>query len=281
MSYGVVMPVRNEETHLHRVLDSVLNQTLPPETIVVVNDGSTDSTPDILREYEKTGIVVLNKKTRVFDSSMNINIGVRIGLNYLLKDPPPFILRVDGDSVLWNGHAESCILALEKNPKVGMTGGYGHTRRYNVKHQSDASRMYRTEALLNALEGKPYPVQFASDSWTFFAIQWKGWEVLPLPIPYIDLRPYSKGMYRSIMSGRWRKANGIIFLDMLSKTRREILRTPYIIGGLAEFLAYLLAPCVGPEISAEFEAWLKEWSKMRAVEFIHKVGDALRRRVSI
>jgi len=271
------MPVRNEEAHLHRVLDSVLNQTLPPETIVVVNDGSTDSTPDILREYQKTtGIVVLNKRTRVKDSSININIGIRIGLERLLVAPPPYILRVDGDSILFSFHAESCIDLLETNPKVGLTGGYGHTRRYNRSHQADASRMYRTEALLDVLEGNPYPVQFASDSWAFFAVQWKGWEVHPLPIPYIDLRPYRKTVYRSIMSGRWRKSLGVIFLDMLAKTRREVRSpNPYIVGGLAEFLSYLFSPRDDFKLPQGFVDWFKVWSRQRAVEFVHEIPERL------
>jgi len=282
MSYGVVMPVHNEEKAVQRVLNSVLNQTLPPEKVVVVDDGSTDSTPEILKEYEKTaGINVIQKKLRFNDSSMNINHSVRLALEYMLKDPPPFILRVDGDSILLPYHAKACIHMLMAHPKVGITGGHSHTRRYNKKHQADASRMYRTEALLDALEGKPYPVQFASDSYVFFAVQWKGWEILPFPIPFIDLRPYKKTIYRSIMSGRWRKNIGIIFIDQLAKTRYEVQRKPYIVGALAEFLTYLLAPCDGLEISDAFRVWLNAWSKRRTVEFIHNVGDTIMQRTSV
>ena len=48
---SVVIPVYNGERYLQRAIDSVLPQTYSDVEIVVVNDGSTDSSPAILREY--------------------------------------------------------------------------------------------------------------------------------------------------------------------------------------------------------------------------------------
>lgn len=48
---SVVIPVFNGERYLREALDSVLNQTYDDLDIVVVDDASTDSTPDILQEY--------------------------------------------------------------------------------------------------------------------------------------------------------------------------------------------------------------------------------------
>ena len=50
---SVIIPVYNTEKYLRRCLDSVVNQTLRDIEIICVDDGSTDSSPDILREYEK------------------------------------------------------------------------------------------------------------------------------------------------------------------------------------------------------------------------------------
>lgn len=51
MSVAVIIPVYNGENHLRQTLDCVLAQTLRPDEIVVVDDGSTDSSPSIVEEY--------------------------------------------------------------------------------------------------------------------------------------------------------------------------------------------------------------------------------------
>ena len=48
---SVIVPVYNTEKYLRRCLDSILCQTLQDMEIICVDDGSTDSCPDILREY--------------------------------------------------------------------------------------------------------------------------------------------------------------------------------------------------------------------------------------
>ena len=51
MSYLLVSPCRNEAAYMRITLDSVVNQTVQPDLWVIVDDGSTDETPDILSDY--------------------------------------------------------------------------------------------------------------------------------------------------------------------------------------------------------------------------------------
>ena len=48
---SVIVPVYNAEKYLRKCLDSLLHQTLQELEIVVINDGSVDNSPEILREY--------------------------------------------------------------------------------------------------------------------------------------------------------------------------------------------------------------------------------------
>ncbi|WP_235045477.1 glycosyltransferase family 2 protein [Methylophaga lonarensis] len=50
-SYLLISPCRNESEYMRQTLDSVVNQTVPPDLWVIVDDGSTDETPEILRDY--------------------------------------------------------------------------------------------------------------------------------------------------------------------------------------------------------------------------------------
>lgn len=55
MKISVIIPVRNEEDSIRVLLDSLLNQTLKPDEIIVTDGGSTDATAEIISEYVKAG----------------------------------------------------------------------------------------------------------------------------------------------------------------------------------------------------------------------------------
>ena len=71
---SIIVPCYNVEKYLRQCLDSVINQTLKDIEIICINDGSTDSTLDILREYENNDnrIKVISKHNSGYGASMNI-----------------------------------------------------------------------------------------------------------------------------------------------------------------------------------------------------------------
>lgn len=60
MKVSVIVPVYNSEKYLKRCLDSIIAQTYNNLEIIIVNDGSTDNSTDIIREYKKK-IIELRK----------------------------------------------------------------------------------------------------------------------------------------------------------------------------------------------------------------------------
>lgn len=65
-SVSVIIPVYNIEKHLEKCLDSVIGQTLKDIEIIVVNDGSTDNSLDIITQYARkdSRIVTSTNRTR-------------------------------------------------------------------------------------------------------------------------------------------------------------------------------------------------------------------------
>jgi len=58
----IVVPVYNAEETIKRCLDSILNQTFTEFLVVIVNDGSTDKTKDILNDYNDKRIIIINQE---------------------------------------------------------------------------------------------------------------------------------------------------------------------------------------------------------------------------
>lgn len=71
---SVLVPVYNSERYLRQCLDSLLKQTLDDLEVICINDGSTDCSLDILRQYEETDarIRVIDKPNTGYGDSLNI-----------------------------------------------------------------------------------------------------------------------------------------------------------------------------------------------------------------
>jgi len=70
---SVVIPVYNSEKFLEECLDSILTQTYQNIEIIAVDDGSTDSSPDILERYSDK-INIISQKNQGLASALNLGI---------------------------------------------------------------------------------------------------------------------------------------------------------------------------------------------------------------
>jgi len=78
---SVIIPVYNVEKYLKKCLESVINQTLEELEIIVVNDGSEDSSPEIIRAYAEkdTRIRIIDKENTGYGNSMNCGLATAVG----------------------------------------------------------------------------------------------------------------------------------------------------------------------------------------------------------
>ena len=78
---SIIIPVYNTQKYLRMCLDSVTGQTLEDIEIICINDGSTDSSPEILREYaaKDVRIIVIDKKNEGYGRGMNDGLDIACG----------------------------------------------------------------------------------------------------------------------------------------------------------------------------------------------------------
>ena len=92
---SVVVPVYNTQDYLKECLDSIINQSFKEIEIVCIDDGSTDESPSILDEYEKTDprIRVIHKKNAGYGAAINQGIKLARGKYVGIVESDDFIAR--------------------------------------------------------------------------------------------------------------------------------------------------------------------------------------------
>ncbi len=91
---SIIVPVYNVENYLRRCMDSLVNQTLDDIEIIVVNDGSTDGSREILKEYEEkypSMIKVLDKSNGGLSDARNYGIPYATGEYIAFLDSDDYV----------------------------------------------------------------------------------------------------------------------------------------------------------------------------------------------
>ena len=90
---SVIIPVYNVENYLRECLDSIINQTVKDIEIICVDDGSTDNSQDILKEYQKkdSRIKIITKENGGQASARNLGIKEAQGEYIAFIDSDDFI----------------------------------------------------------------------------------------------------------------------------------------------------------------------------------------------
>lgn len=112
-----LIPCFNGEDYIRAAVDSCLTQTRPAEEIIVTDDASTDSSTQILEEYEARGQITLIRNSK--------NLGKADSLNAAISQVhTPFIAMMDADDISEPQRLERQIAYLTENPKIGAVAGF-------------------------------------------------------------------------------------------------------------------------------------------------------------
>ena len=110
---SVVMSVYNGEKYLREAVESTLNQTLTDFEFIIINDGSTDKTREILEGYNDPRIRLFNNANKGLTKSLNEGIQYSKG---------EYIARMDGDDISLPNRFERQVVFMDSHIEIAMCG---------------------------------------------------------------------------------------------------------------------------------------------------------------
>jgi len=279
-AYVLITPVRDEAQFIEFTIKSVLAQTVRPIKWVIVSDGSTDGTDEIVSKYaaEYPWIELLRmpeRRERHFAGKVH---AFNAGYNKVRHLEYEAIGNLDGDVSFDDEKFFSSLLGkLAEDPKLGVVGTwFKQGKRYvydyrfvNIEHVSGPCQLFRRECFEEI--GGYVPVKTGGvDVIAVIAARMKGWHTRTFTHTCFQLHR-EMGAGRGHLTGaRFRGGIKDYILGShpvweLFRTAYQMTRRPFVIGGMALACGYVWALIRGAErsVSPEMLAFRRREDRQR------------------
>jgi glycosyltransferase involved in cell wall biosynthesis len=252
--YVVISPCRDEAKYMRQTLDSVIAQSIRPARWIIVDDGSTDETPQILAEYcaRHNWIEIVTRGDR---GQRSVGPGVidafYAGYETINPSDYEYLCKLDLDLQLPPRYFELLVERMEANPRIATCSGKTYVEEegklieewHGDETSIGASKFYRTSCFM-AIGGFVREVMW--DGIDCHLCRMHGWVACSWNDPelrFLHLRPEGSS-HQSVFKGRMRHGYGQYFMGtgllfMAASSIYRMGQKPYVVGGLAIFWGWL------------------------------------------
>jgi poly-beta-1,6-N-acetyl-D-glucosamine synthase len=253
MNYVLVTPARNEEGFIEKTIRAVTAQTVLPKKWVIVSDGSTDRTDDIVREFTSTYtfISLLRRSNTGGDRSCGSKVkAFQAGYQELLDVPHDYIGNLDADVSFAPDYFEQILNRFQANPVLGIGGGIIHEligktfvpQWISPNSVAGAVQLFR-RACYEQIGGY-FPVRLGGeDAAAEIMARARGWEVQTFDeLPVRHYRQVSSGegalVRTKLRHGMSHYALGYHPLFEMVRNTYKVSERPYLVGSVLMTVGY-------------------------------------------
>ncbi len=292
LGYVLISPCRDEADYMRQTLDTVVAQSVLPARWIIVDDGSTDATPQILAEYaaKHPWITVVTRQNR---GHRAVGPGVidafYAGYQTINPQDFEFVCKLALDLRLPPSYFEILMARMHANPRIATCSGKAYVeqagRLVNEGHGDETSlgmtKFYRVSAF-TAMGGFVREVMWDGIDchrcrmMGLIACSWDEPE-----LRFVHLRPMGSSQ-QSIYTGRMRHGFGQYFMGtgflyILASALKKVPERPYVLGAAYMLWGWLKSALQGKPRYNDLEfrrflqayQWRALWvGKRRAVEEI-------------
>ncbi len=253
--YIIICPVRNEEKYLPGTIDCLANQTINPIEYIIVDDGSTDNTPGIIRKAMENypWIHCVTRKDR---GERKVGPGVieafYDGYQAIKTENYDYLCKMDGDLTLGKNYFETLFNKFDNDPYLGSASGKlfldladGKLVEERIIDESVLGGVlcYRKKSFED-IGG--FVRQVMWDGIAFHRSRMEGWRTHSFRDK--DLMIYDHRImgssHKNIYHGRLRWGWGQYFMGthplyILASGLKRMFERPFVLGGLMIIFGYL------------------------------------------
>ena len=253
MKYVLITPARNEEAFIAKTLDSVVTQTVLPERWVIVDDGSTDRTAEIVDKYVKAyqWIELIRRSQRLDRNFAAKADAFNAGFERIRSLDFDVVGNLDADISFESDYFEFLLGKFVEHPRLGVTG----TTMREANHDPLKDTFYHFRDVFGACQlfsrecfeeiGGYTPVKWGGIDWIAVrTARLRGWETQSFSEKFFfHHRPMGE-TEGNIWKARFDYGRKDYFLGnhplwQIFRVGYQMLKRPYVIGGLTLAAGYM------------------------------------------
>jgi poly-beta-1,6-N-acetyl-D-glucosamine synthase len=283
--YIVISPVKDEEKFIDHTISSVCQQTVRPTKWIIVDDGSSDRTPQIIEKacskYDWIVNVRIARDSKRQLGSAEIR-AFQLGYRFARDERCGFVVKLDGDLDLPKDYFERLLARFRQDERLGIASGVylennngqWKPNKMPAYHAAGAAKMVRAECFRD-IGG--FPLSPGWDTADEIKAWARGWKTQHFPeIQFHHLKPEGsmQGAATHLLHGEvyYVCGGGKLFL-LLKVIERMVFGKPLLLGGALLLCGYLRAAVTSrPKLVSGEEAKLyRELLDQRVTEHITKL----------
>lgn len=126
--FTVIIPLYNKEDYIEDALKSIFNQTFEGFEIIIINDGCTDKSMDIVHSFKDSRLKIINQSNKGLSIARN---------NGIKKAYTDYIAFIDGDDLWGNNHLQQLHDLINLYPNCGLYAtGYTIQKSKTISHRA-------------------------------------------------------------------------------------------------------------------------------------------------
>jgi len=287
--YVLLTACRNEASFIPEAIRSVLSQSLPPLLWLILDDGSTDGTADLVERLAKgkEWIRVHRLERRAQRSFGGQYRAIMRGYEMVRDLGFDYLSVLDADISFEDAdYFRRLLEELQQNPRLGIAGGAVCEKENGSFKERPGNAAWSVAGGVQTFRREVFeaiggylPLEYgASDSLAVLMAKMKGWQVRSLPALRVrHYRPSSSAdgqMRGAFHRGLMEAAFGYDAAFMVAKSLRRLTFRPRVMGSLLTLAGYFSYKLKGgrPVIPSEACAYLRRTQRKRLLSAVQLKG---------
>lgn len=241
---SVIMPVYNSEKYLSEAIDSILNQTYGDFEFIIIDDGSTDSSQEIVRSYTDPRI-----RFYINEHNMGVAATLNRGLDLATAE---YIARMDSDDISELCRFEKQVEFLDQHKSVGVVGSalrnFGEGISEQIVEFSTDVEQAKVDMIYSCPLGHPTIMmrscvlhennlhyQKSYEGFEDFALWWRigeYWDIVSMKMPLLRYRKHASQVTKNKSPEFYKR------FDAFHKERLSVFRCKVAPNQLDQFIKY-------------------------------------------